>query len=46
VASVVTGIRSRAVVDAGGRFVRRPIPAAFRQELKTESLLPVAAPVP
>jgi NAD binding domain of 6-phosphogluconate dehydrogenase len=46
VASVVTGARSRVEVDANTQLVRRPIPAAFWQELKAEGLLTVAAPVP
>jgi D-threo-aldose 1-dehydrogenase len=43
---VVTGARSQAEVDANIQLVRRPIPAAFWQELKAEDLLPVAPPVP
>ena len=39
------GARSRAEADAHTQLVRRPIPAAFWQELKAEGLLPVAAPV-
>jgi D-threo-aldose 1-dehydrogenase len=43
---VVTGARSQAEVGANIQLVRRPIPAAFWQELKAEGLLPMAAPVP
>jgi hypothetical protein len=46
VVRVVTGARPRGEVDANVQLVRRPVPAAFRQELKAESLLPVAPPVP
>jgi hypothetical protein len=43
---VVTGNRSQTEVDANIQLVRRPIPAAFWEELKAEGQLPVAPPAP
>jgi D-threo-aldose 1-dehydrogenase len=45
VASVVTGMRSAAEVDANCAHVAAPIPAAFWDELKHERLIAAHAPV-
>jgi D-threo-aldose 1-dehydrogenase len=46
VTSVVAGAMSPDEVDANARHLRRPIPAAFWQELRASGALPNEAPLP
>lgn len=46
VTSVVAGAMSPDEVDANARHLRRPIPAAFWQELRASGALPNQAPLP
>jgi D-threo-aldose 1-dehydrogenase len=46
VATVLTGVRSPAEIEANAQLFQHPIPDALWAELKAEGLLPAAAPTP